>query len=227
MIGIIGAMEEEVSVLLSETSNISTEIVAGIIFYKAEYKDKKLIIVKSGIGMVNSAIIATLLVEKFKVNSIIFSGVAGGLSKNIEVGDIVIGNSFVEYTFDVTSASNKYVLGQRAGTNKRDIDANEHLLDISREVEMPVKIHYGRIGSADIFVSKKEEKVKLVENFEILAVDMESAAVAHTCEVLKVPFLVIRSISDSFTDTYMEYEDFIYLACNNSKEFLFKFLERI
>ena len=227
MIGIIGAMEEEVSVLLSETNNITTETIAGILFYKANYKNKELIIVKSGIGMVNSAIITTLLVEKFKVNSIIFSGVAGGLSKDVKVGDIIIGDSFVEYTFDVTAASDKYVRGQRAGTTKRDIDANKKLLDISKEVNIPVNIHYGRIGSADIFVSKKEDKIKLVEDFNLLAVDMESASVAHTCEVLEIPFLIIRSISDSFSDTYMEYEDFVYIACNNSKEFVLKFLERL
>lgn len=227
MIGIIGAMEKEISVILSETSNVVTENIAGILFYKAEYKDKKLIIVKTGIGLVNASIITTILIDRFKVDKIFFSGVAGGLSKDIKVGDIVVGDCFVEYMFDVTSASNKYVKGQRAETNKRDIDADDKLLELSKQVKMDVGVYYGRIASADKFVSKKEDKLEILNDFDAIAVDMESAAVAHVCEIFKTPFLIIRSISDSFTDTYMEYEDFIYKACNNSKEFLFKFLEII
>ena len=102
MIGIIGAMDEEISVILSEMNNISEYNINNIKFYKGKIYDKDLVLVKSGIGMVNSSIITTLLIKEFDVNKILFSGVAGSLNKNINVGDIVIADSLVEYMFDAT-----------------------------------------------------------------------------------------------------------------------------
>ena len=110
MIGIIGAMDEEISVILSEMNNISEYNINNIKFYKGKIYDKDLVLVKSGIGMVNASIITTLLIKEFDVNKILFSGVAGSLNKNINVGDIVIADSLVEYMFDATEFG--YEIGQ-------------------------------------------------------------------------------------------------------------------
>ncbi|WP_067141557.1 5'-methylthioadenosine/adenosylhomocysteine nucleosidase [Oceanivirga salmonicida] len=227
MIGIIGAMDSEVSVIVSEMTNVTVENLASLTFYKGTCNNKEIVIVKSGIGMVNASIATTLLYERFKVEKIIFSGVAGSTVKDIKALDIVIGNSFVEYMFDVT-LSGKYVKGQIAGTSKRDIDPSYDLLEITKDIKLNVNIHYGRIASADVFVNDYDEKIRIKNEFDAVAVDMESAAVAQTCTVLKIPYLIIRSISDSLGDnSNIEFSKFENLASINSKEFLLKLLKRL
>lgn len=227
MIGIIGAMEEEISVILSEMSNVTVENYADRIFYLAEYNGLKVVIVKSGVGMVRASITTTLLKTLYNVDKIIFSGVAGSNVANIKALDIVIGNSFVEYIFDVTSAGN-YVLGQVAGTTKRDLDPDYSMLEITKDIKTKVNKHYGKIASADIFVDSKKEKERIYKEFSAVAVDMESAAVAHSCIELNIPYLIIRSISDSLGDNSgIEFNELIYLASKNSKDFLLELLRKL
>lgn len=228
MIGIMGAMDEEVDGIIKKLTNIKIEKISDeLIFYIGKYNDKELIVCKSGIGMVNASITATILSVKFKVSSIIFSGVAGALKEGIEVGDIVIGDTFVEYMFDVTKAGKNYVKGQIAGTKTRDINADIKMLNKSKKIKLSTKIFYGRIISGDTFVSEESTKEALIKEFSPMAVDMESASVAHVCTKLNVPYLIIRSISDSYKGSYMEYEKFLKIASENSQKFLFEMIERI
>ncbi|MBS9784550.1 MAG: 5'-methylthioadenosine/adenosylhomocysteine nucleosidase [Oceanivirga sp.] len=227
MIGILGAMYEEVSVIVSEMTNVTEDKIANLKFFKGKYDNKDLVIVQSGIGMVNASIATTLLYERYNVDKIIFSGVGGAVLENIKTLDLVIGDSFVEYQFDVTSAGN-YVKGQIAGTSKRDIDPTYELLEIAKTVESKVPKHYGRIASADVFVDSYDEKTRIRDEFDAAVVDMESAAVAQTCTVLNVPYLIIRSISDSLGDNSgIEYEKFVELASVNSKDFLMKLIKKL
>ena len=194
MIGIIGAMDEEISVILSEMNNISEYNINNIKFYKGKIYDKDLVLVKSGIGMVNSSIITTLLIKEFDVNKILFSGVAGSLNKNINVGDIVIADSLVEYMFDATEFG--YEIGQ-IPRMENSVFKSENLLNKIRDILKNDSIFYGKILSGDKFVSNLEEKEKIGKKFDALAVDMESAAVAYCAYILGVEFTIIRSISDS------------------------------
>lgn len=222
MIGIIGAMDEEISVILSEMNNISEYNINNIKFYKGKIYDKDLVLVKSGIGMVNSSIITTLLIKEFDVNKILFSGVAGSLNKNINVGDIVIADSLVEYMFDATEFG--YEIGQ-IPRMENSVFKSENLLNKIRDILKNDSIFYGKILSGDKFVSNLEEKEKIGKKFDALAVDMESAAVAHCAYILGVEFAIIRSISDSLnSDSVMEYAEFVNVAAMNSKEILLKLL---
>ena len=222
MIGIIGAMDEEISVILSEMNNISEYNINNIKFYKGKIYDKDLVLVKSGIGMVNSSIITTLLIKEFDVNKILFSGVAGSLNKNINVGDIVIADSLVEYMFDATEFGNE--IGQ-IPRMENSVFKSENLLNKIRDILKNDSIFYGKILSGDKFVSNLEEKEKIGKKFDALAVDMESAAVAHCAYILGVEFAIIRSISDSLnSDSVMEYAEFVNVAAMNSKEILLKLL---
>lgn len=222
MIGIIGAMDEEISVILSEMNNISEYNINNIKFYKGKIYDKDLVLVKSGIGMVNSSIITTLLIKEFDVNKILFSGVAGSLNKNINVGDIVIADSLVEYMFDATEFG--YEIGQ-IPRMENSVFKSENLLNKIRDILKNDSIFYGKILSGDKFVSNLEEKEKIGKKFDALAVDMESAAVAHCAYILGVEFAIIRSISDSLnSDSVMEYVEFVNVAAMNSKEILLKLL---
>ena len=222
MIGIIGAMDEEISVILSEMNNISEYNINNIKFYKGKIYDKDLVLVKSGIGMVNASIITTLLIKEFDVNKILFSGVAGSLNKNINVGDIVIADSLVEYMFNAIEFG--YEIRQ-IPRMENSVFKSENLLNKIRDILKNDSIFYGKILSGDKFVSNLEEKEKIGKKFDALAVDMESAAVAHCAYILGVEFAIIRSISDSLnSDSVMEYAEFVNVAAMNSKEILLKLL---
>ncbi len=223
MIGIIGAMDEEISVISSEIKNLTVYDINNIKFYKGKIYDKDIVLVKSGIGMVNASITTTLLFKEFGVDKILFSGVAGSLNRNVNVGDVVIGDSLLEYLFDATE------FGYEIGTIPRmdtSIFRSDILLNKIKNILKNDNIYYGKILSGDKFVSNLSEKEKLGEKFNALAVDMESASVAHCAHVLGIEFAIIRSISDSLnSSSVMEYTEFVNLAANNSKNVILKILK--
>ena len=223
MIGIIGAMDEEISVISSEIKNLTVYDINNMKFYKGKIYDKDIVLVKSGIGMVNASITTTLLFKEFGVDKILFSGVAGSLNRNVNVGDVVIGDSLLEYLFDATE------FGYDIGTIPRmdtSIFRSDILLNKIKNILKNDNIYYGKILSGDKFVSNLSEKEKLGEKFNALAVDMESASVAHCAHVLGIEFAVIRSISDSLnSSSVMEYTEFVNLAANNSKNVILKILK--
>ena len=223
MIGIIGAMDEEISVISSEIKNLTVYDINNIKFYKGTIYDIDIVLVKSGIGMVNASITTTLLFKEFGVDKILFSGVAGSLNRNVNVGDVVIGDSLLEYLFDATE------FGYDIGTIPRmdtSIFRSDILLNKIKNILKNDNIYYGKILSGDKFVSNLSEKEKLGEKFNALAVDMESASVAHCAHVLGIEFAIIRSISDSLnSSSVMEYTEFVNLAANNSKDVILKILK--
>ena len=223
MIGIIGAMDEEITIIASEMIDLKEYDINNIKFYKGKIYDKDIVLVKSGIGMVNASITTTLLFKEFGVDKILFSGVAGSLNRNVNVGDIVIADSLVEYLFDATE------FGYDIGTIPRmdtSIFRSDILLNKIKNILKNDNIYYGKILSGDKFVSNLSEKEKLGEKFNALAVDMESASVAHCAHVLGIEFAIIRSISDSLnSSSVMEYTKFVNLAANNSKNIILKILK--
>lgn len=223
MIGIIGAMDEEISVISSEIKNLTVYDINNMKFYKGKIYNKDIVLVKSGIGMVNASITTTLLFKEFGVDKILFSGVAGSLNRNVNVGDVVIGDSLLEYLFDATE------FGYDIGTIPRmdtSIFRSDILLNKIKNILKNDNIYYGKILSGDKFVSNLSEKEKLGEKFNALAVDMESASVAHCAHVLGIEFAIIRSISDSLnSSSVMEYTEFVNLAANNSKNVILKILK--
>lgn len=223
MIGIIGAMDEEISVISSEIKNLTVYDINNMKFYKGKIYNKDIVLVKSGIGMVNASITTTLLFKEFGVDKILFSGVAGSLNRNVNVGDVVIGDSLLEYLFDATE------FGYDIGTIPRmdtSIFRSDILLNKIKNILKNDNIYYGKILSGDKFVSNLSEKEKLGEKFNALAVDMESASVAHCAHVLGIEFAIIRSISDSLnSSSVMEYTEFVNLAANNSKDVILKILK--
>ncbi|CAM3259753.1 5'-methylthioadenosine/adenosylhomocysteine nucleosidase [Streptobacillus felis] len=222
MIGIIGAMHEEIVVIKEEMKNLIVKDVSGNKFYLGLLNDKEVVLVESGIGMVNASIITTLLINEFKVDKIYFSGVAGSTSELLKIGDIVISTRLQEYLFDATEFG--YEMGKipRMSTS---IFKPGNILKEAEDRLSEENIYFGGIVSGDKFVSNNEEKKFIGKNFDSLCLDMESAAVAHSATVLGVDFLIIRSISDTVNgDATMEFEKFVNLAAQNSKNILTKLI---
>ena len=224
MIGIIVATDEEAQAIMSEMSEINKEEIAGIDFHIGKFSGKDAVFVQAGIGKVNAAITATLLIYKYKVGQVIFSGVAGSLDESVQIGDIVVGTDTVQHDMEVTEFG--YRKGQIPQMPVWSFECDSTLIEKVKEIEDDsLKIYYGRILTGDQFISSKDMKINLGKEFKALCVDMESAAVAQVCYRLNTGFLIIRSISDSLTDkSGMEYQEFVKLASNNSKELLKRIL---
>ena len=224
MTGIICATETEMKAIINEIKDIRKKRIGRIVFFEGKFNNKDIVFVQSGIGKVNAAITATLLIEKYDIDKVIFSGVAGALDKVLKIGDIVIANDVVQHDFAVEAFG--YKKGQIPQMEVWSFEGDKDLIKKVQETsDEKIKLHYGRILTGDQFIYKKEEKLDLGKEFEALCVDMESGAVAQVCYIMNVKFLIIRSISDSVTDeSSMEYDKFAELAAENSKEILKKII---
>ena len=225
MTGIIGAVPEEAQVIKKEMINISEETIGWLTFFKGKFYDEDIVFVQSGVGKVNAAMTATILITRYNVDKVIFSGVAGSLDRKVKVGDVVIGTEMIQHDADATEFG--YEIGQIPQMDEWKFKSAPKLLEKSKNIKNDkFELFFGRILTGDQFISKKDEKKRLGEKFEALCVDMESAAVAQVCYRLNTDFLILRSISDSLTDeSGMEYDVFVELAANNSKEILKEILK--
>ena len=212
IIGVIGAMEEEVSMLIGQMKNKETKVMAGMEFNRGKLWDIDAVIVKSGIGKVNMAICTQILVDVYKVTAVINTGVAGGLYKKLNVGDIVISSDVVQHDMDATGFG--YKPGQIPRMDVYSFPADQALMKLAEEscklVNTDIQCFTGRVATGDQFISSNEKKQWIIDNFDAYCAEMEGGAMAQTAYLNKVPFVVIRAISDkadnSATVTYEEFE---------------------
>jgi adenosylhomocysteine nucleosidase len=230
MIGIIGAMHEEIVELKNMISNLEEEKILDIIFYKGTLEGKEIVLVEGGIGKVNASVCTTLLIDRFKVDQLIFTGVAGGTNPEIEVGDIVISNELIEHDFDCTAFGMKHGEIPRMGTSI--FKADKKLIKIAEESALELfdkkNIYTGRIVSGDEFVAEPKKIDWLRETFNSECTEMEGAAVAHVCYLFETPFVIIRSISDKANDdAKTDFCEFVKLAAKNSKNLIVEMMKRV
>lgn len=230
MLGIIGAMDEEVSKLKAMLSDTTVTKKAGMEFYSGTLHGKSVVIVKSGIGKVNAAICAQILADVFNVSAIINTGVAGSLNDKINIGDIVLSKDAVQHDMDTTA------FGDPVGVIPRmDVSAfpgDEKLIKLAKEccneVLPQIQTFTGRIVSGDQFISDKEKKKWLTDTFGGCCTEMEGAAVAHAAYLNGIPFLIIRAISDKADDSAaaMDYPAFEAMAIENSVKLMSAMIEK-
>ena len=220
-------MREEIEVIQNELSDVEIKEINHITFYIGYWHNHHIVLVQSGIGKVNAAATATMLINHFPLRSLFFSGVAGAVDESLNIGDIVISRDLIQYDMDLTAFG--YRKWQLPQTSQQEIPISFNLLALAESAfSTDEHIHIGRIISGDQFISKKEEKIRLGKEFDALCVDMESAAVAQVCQIFQIECLIIRSISDSVTEeSKMEYEKFLPLAAENSKQCLETMLQAL
>jgi len=228
VIGIIGAMEEEILLIKNHINNLVEEEIASIKFYFGEIDNKKVVLTQSGIGKVNSAVTATLLIEKFNVSGIVFTGVAGGVNSDLNIGDIVVSTDLVQHDFDLTSFGRK--MGEIPNIKSLSIFADKNLIEIANSSISEIGLNFvnGRIISGDQFINSKEKIKELRDVFNADAVEMEGASVAQVCYLFNTPFVVIRSISDKADDnSHVDFNEFVKIAADNSAKIVLKMMEKI
>lgn len=209
MVGIIFAMKEELDEFLKLVSNIEEKKIFDLTFYLCNLEDKKLVLVESGVGKVNAARTTQVLIDKMNVDFVFNIGVAGSVSNYVNVLDIVIGTKQVQHDFDITAFNHEKGYIPNVGVY---ISSDDKLLDIARNIKTEANIHEGVIASGDIFVTEPEMSRKIFNKFNALAVEMEGASIAQVCYLCNIPYLVIRSISDSPNandNNKLTYEEFL------------------
>jgi len=217
-IGIIGAMDEEVSILKGALTNLETTIIAGCEFYQGQLNTKQVIVTKSGIGKVAATMATTLLLEKFNPDYIINTGSAGGYDTTLDVGDIVISTEVRFHDVDVTAFG--YEIGQMAQLPAA-FQADQNLITIAQKAAEEIihaKVIQGLICSGDIFMADPAKAAIARQNFPTMAAcEMEAAAVAQVCYQFKVPFVVIRSLSDiAGKKSELSFEQYLPIAAKNA-----------
>jgi adenosylhomocysteine nucleosidase len=227
-IGIIGAMEEEVLCLKSRLKISESRSVASLDFYVGELNNREVVLVRAGIGKVNAAVCTQILIDNFNVHSVINTGVAGALNEKLEIGDVVISTDAMQHDMDVSVFGHKKGIIPRLETSC--FAADERLVNIAKKasevLSMQTNVYPGRVVSGDQFVSDNDIRKWLLDEFEGFCVEMEGAAIAQACYLNRVPFVIIRSISDKANDeAEVDFSEFTQLAATNSCMMIEKMLE--
>lgn len=230
MIGIIGAMDEEVEQIVAVMEVEREEVKAQMTFKAGKLGGKEVVIVRSGIGKVNAGVCTQILVDDFGVDYVINTGIAGSLKSRIDIADIVISDDVLHHDMDATGFG--YALGQIPRMDTLSFKADSRLIELARlscEKAVPeIGVHVGRVVSGDQFISDKEVKEKISENFDAYCTEMEGAAIAQAAYLNKVPFVILRAISDKADDSAtMDYPAFEKQAIRNSVLLLKELVARI
>lgn len=222
MLGIIGAMSEELEILLKDMTLESKETKARMTFYKGKLWGRDVVAVVCGIGKVNAAVCTQILITEYKVTSVINVGVAGGIGKDIYPGDVVIATDLVQHDIDTTVFGDPH--GQVPRLDTFDFKCDENLVEIAKEackVADNFKTFSGRIVSGDQFIASLDKIQWLEKEFSAVACEMEGASIAHVCYLNNTPFVIIRSISDNANNgAHMDFEKFTPIGVKNSTTIL-------
>ncbi|MBD5408828.1 MAG: 5'-methylthioadenosine/adenosylhomocysteine nucleosidase [Treponema sp.] len=208
-IGIIGAMDAEVAILLKcmqeNGSGVEQTVFGGITFNEGQINGKTVVVAKSGIGKVNAALCAEQLILRFGVNAVINTGIAGALGGDLRIFDMAVSTDAVYHDMDAVYFG--YKPTEIPQMKCSAFPADRGLIDLAKAAFKTMyndgerKIVEGRIATGDQFISSKESKAHIKELCNPICVEMEGAAIAHACYLSGIPYVILRCISDMADDT--------------------------
>jgi len=225
MIGIIAAMNVEMESLRSHLEKTETEVISGIRFVRGYLDGQEVVTAVCGIGKVFAALCAQTMILHYQPSAIVNTGVAGTLTDALDIGSIAVSSAVVQHDMDTSALGDP--VGLISGINKVEIPADRLLagkLSACAKV-MGIKTATGVIASGDQFVASAERKAFIVDRFNAIACEMEGAAIGQVCFVNKVPFCVLRAISDSADgSSHMDYPTFVKMAAEQSVRLMRRFI---
>lgn len=229
-IGIIGAMEVEVASLKEQMKDIQVTRKASMEFYSGIIEGKNVVVVRSGIGKVNAAVCTQILIDDFKAEVVINTGIAGSLNADINIGDIVVSTDLIHH--DMNAVAFGYPVGQIPQMEAFSFHSDDALRTLAvkacKEANPDIEVFEGRIASGDQFVADQGVKDFITKEFGAYAVEMEGAAIAQAAYLNNVPFLVIRAISDKADGSAeMDYPTFKAQAAEHSFKLTLRILKDI
>ena len=225
MIGIIAAMNVEMNSLRSYMENTETEVISGIRFVRGYLDGKEVVTAVCGIGKVFAALCTQTMIMHYEPEAIINTGVAGTLTDALSIGSIAVSTAVVQHDMDTSPLGDP--VGLISGINKIEIPADRLLTSklFACAKVMGINTTAGVIASGDQFVASSEKKQLIVDRFGAIACEMEGAAVGQVCYVNKVPFCVLRAISDSADgSSHMDYPQFVKMAAEQSVNLMRRFI---
>jgi adenosylhomocysteine nucleosidase len=235
MIGIICAMEDELSNLRESMGKYVSQKTGGFEFYSGQMEGTDITLLRCGIGKVNAAVGCALLIQNYKPSYVINSGSAGGINTSLKVGDAIVSSGLVYHDVDVTAFN--YAAGQLPGQPQIfPVDealiklAEDAIEELKNEKVLPETFNHcrGLIGSGDIFMHESEKIANLRRVFpNVDAVEMEGAAIAHCCHLFSVPVLVIRALSDiAGSESPVSFDEFLPIASKHSAEIVMRIIRK-
>ena len=229
MLAVIGAMEEEIDLLVAGMTVSARHVHAGIEVARGRFRGVDLVLAQSGIGKVNATICTQMLIDLYQPEALILSGVAGGLLPNMRVGDVVVASHLIQYDMDLTAFGRRH--GEVPGKD-RMTESDPGLVQKAAEAfdaafpdpAAGPNLMLGTVVSGDRFIQDPDTLRWLQREFSALATEMEGAAVGYTCGLNEVPFVVIRGLSDTAGETATsDFESNLSAVCRNC----FAVLERL
>ena len=223
-------MEEEIA-LLKEKMEIEVIVKkASMEFYQGTLNGREIVVVRSGIGKVNAGLCAQILIDVFHVNRLINTGIAGSLKADIDIGDIVISSDALQHDMDARNFG--YARGEIPRMDTVSFPADSDLISIAKtaceEANPDIKVFVGRIVTGDQFIAERTVKNEIASWTEGYCTEMEGAAIAQAAYLNKVPFVIVRAISDKADDSAsMDYPTFEQQALLHSVKLIEAFVSRI
>ncbi len=223
----MGAMKEEIKPLLDKVQNIKKTEYAGNVYYEAEYNNTEVVIAYSKIGKVFASLTATILIVKYNCDRLLFSGVAGAIDPDLEIGDLIIADGLCQHDLDITAFGHPHGF---VPEGEVCISTDVNLRNIAREVakKKDIVIKEGIIATGDQFIADVERKNWIAGVFDASAIEMEGASVAVVCNAFEVPFFILRAISDSADmDAEFDFDTFLDSSAERSADFILDMVEAI
>lgn len=227
-IGIIGAMDEEVAILLKHMTEKKESEIAHCLFIEGKLLGKKVVLLKSGIGKVNAAMATTIMFERFAPDLVINTGSAGGYSETLEIGDVVISTNVLHHDVDATAFD--YVYGQVPGM-PAVYEADDALIEqaVQAMADLGVRGVRGVIATGDSFMDDPERVSVILKRFkDVIALEMEAAAIAQVCYQYDKPFVIMRALSDiAGKESSLSFEAFLAKAAENSSDLIMTMIDHM
>jgi len=226
-LAIMGAMQEEVEPLLAFFDNVKETVYANNKYYEVNYNGLDIVIAYSKIGKVFASLTASTMIQKFGCDTLLFSGVAGGINPKLEIGDLIIADKLCQHDLDITAFGHPHGYVPEGNVF---IETNANLRNIAIEVanEKNLKVIVGTIATGDQFVHSSERKEFIETTFNADALEMEGASVAVICDALDIPFFILRAISDTADmEAGFDFEEFLKSSAQTSAEYLIEIVKKI
>ena len=226
-LAIMGAMQEEIEPLLAYFDKVNVVKYANNKYYEVSYNGLEIVIAYSKIGKVFASLTASTMIEKFGCDTLLFSGVAGGINSKLKIGDLIIADKLCQHDLDITAFGHPH--GFVPG-GKVFVETSKELREIAIKVanENDLKVIEGTIATGDQFVHSTQRKEFIEKTFDADALEMEGASVAVVCDALNVPFFILRAISDTADmDAGFDFDEFLKSSAKNSADYLIKILKEL
>ena len=226
-IAIMGAMPEEIEPIIDKLDNVETMVYGANKYYEGSYNGQEVVVAYSKIGKVFATLTATILIEKFGCDTLLFSGVAGAINDELQIGDLIIAESLCQHDLDITAFGHPFgYVPEGEVCITTDVNLRNVAKDVAKQKGLTLK--EGIIATGDQFVADEERKNWIGSTFDADALEMEGASVAVVCNALNVPFFILRAISDSADmDASFNFDEFLESSAKISADFILSMVDEL